>query len=374
MGRRQLVEARCACVKERKASQCDCEQCTQVTLSLGRFNKSRAGWHAAYASTKEGKGCTCPLHDCSSEAAAAAVAEAAAAQAMSETAVRGADAEVWQAHAPSSQAAARAAAVAAEADAAAAAAVAASKAAVEKLAAAKLRIQRYAAMSKSEEALMVTLLPCGRREFQEHTVTGERTFKCYLRACCEGNCPNRGNLFERRKGAACGYELVFEGYVCPVDNSDNEFIWSRWEKMLRNENKDRETADGKQARRPTPRAAPCLAPPHTLHCTHCTNPHLRRSRATRWSSCRTTAHAASSWRRRSAAGGRSASGYLTSVAFAGVDRRAGSLMITSGAREWHRRPMLGLSAPPLARLPSFAPRRQPRGWPHCVLSQPATRG
>jgi hypothetical protein len=266
VGRRQLAEARCACVKERKASQCDCEQCTQVTLSLERFNKSRSGWHAAYAATNGGKGCTCPLHDCSSEAAAAAAAEAVAAKATSEAAARGADAEVWEAYAPSSQAAARAAAVAAEADAAAAAAVAAAKAAAEKLAAAKLRIQRYAAMSKSEEALMEALLPCGRREFEEHTITGERPFKCYLRACCEGNCPQRGNLFERRKGAACGFELVFEGYKCPVDNSDDEFIWPRCEKMLRNENKDRETADGKQARRLTPRTAPHLASPHACTC------------------------------------------------------------------------------------------------------------
>ena len=254
-------------MKERKASQCDCEQCTQVTLSLGRFNKSRPGWHAAYAATNGGKGCTCPLHDCSTEAAAAEAAEAVAEQATSEAAARGADAEVWEAHAPSSQAAARAAAISAEAEAAAAAAVATAKAAAEKLAAAKLRIQRYAAMSKSEEALMAALLPCGRREFEEHTVTGERPFKCYVRACCEGNCPNRGNLFERRKGAACGYELVFEGYVCPVDNSDDEFIWHRWEKMLRNENKDRETADGKQARRTaTPRTASHLALPPACTC------------------------------------------------------------------------------------------------------------
>ena len=39
VGRRQLAEARCDCIKERKATQCDCEQCTQITLSLARFNK-----------------------------------------------------------------------------------------------------------------------------------------------------------------------------------------------------------------------------------------------------------------------------------------------------------------------------------------------
>eukprot|EP00966_Prymnesium_polylepis_P275615 6368123-Prymnesium_polylepis.1 len=248
VGRRQLGDAKCACIKERKASQCDCEQCTQVTLSLGRFNKSRAGWHTAYRSTNGGKGCTCPLHDCSSEAAAAATAEAAAAQATAEAAARRADAEVWAAHAPDSQAAARSATEANTAEAAAAAAKSAATAAAAKLAGARLRIQRYAAMSASEEALLAALLPCGRREFEEETVTGEKTFKCYPRACSEGNCPNRGSLFERRKGSACGYDLVFEGHRCPVDNSDDEFIWLRWEKMLRNENKDRETDDGKQAK------------------------------------------------------------------------------------------------------------------------------
>ena len=215
---------------------------------MGRFNKSRAGWHTAYATTNGGKGCTCPLHDCSSESTAAAKAEAAATQATAEAAARRAEAEVWEAHAPSSQAAAQSATVAEDAEAVAATAAAAAEAATAKLAAVKLRIERYAAMSASEEALLAALLPCGRREFEEQTVTGEKTFKCYPRACCEDNCPNRGNLFQRGKGTACGYELVFEGYKCPIDNSDDEFIWQRWEKMLRNENKERETDDGKPAK------------------------------------------------------------------------------------------------------------------------------
>ena len=178
----------------------------------------------------------------------ASTAEAAAARATAEAVARRADAEVWAAHAPNSQVAARSAKEAEDAEAAAAAGNDAAKAAAEILAAAKLRIQRYAAMSASEDALLAALLPCGRREFTEETVTGEKTFKCYPRACCEGNCPNRGNLLDRRKGSACGYDLVFEGYKCPVDNSDDEFIWERWEKMLRNENKERETDDGKPAK------------------------------------------------------------------------------------------------------------------------------
>jgi hypothetical protein len=248
VGRKQLGEAKCACVKERKASQCDCEQCTQITLSLGRFNLARVGWHKAFAATNGGQGCTCPLHDCSAEASAASNAEAAASEAASEAKARQADVAVWERHAPDSAAAATAVAEAATASTAATGAAALAAAAAAKLAAAKLRIERYASMSTSEDALIAVLLPCGKRAYPEQTVTGEKTFKNYDRACCEDNCPNRGNLFERSKGSACGFALVFEGYSCPIDNSDSEFIWQRWEKMLRNLNKDRETDDGKAAK------------------------------------------------------------------------------------------------------------------------------
>ena len=47
---------------------------------------------------------------------------------------------------------------------------------------------------------MAALLPCGKRAYPEETVGDEKTFKIYDRACCEDNCPNKGNLFERRKG------------------------------------------------------------------------------------------------------------------------------------------------------------------------------
>ena len=248
VGRRQLGQARCACVKERKASQCDCELCTQVTLSLGRFNLARAGWHTAFASSNGGKGCSCPLHDFSSEQAAAQTAEEEAAAAATEAAASRAEANVWAGHTADSTIALEAATAATVAEGRAAAAKAEASAAAAKLAAAKQRVARYAAMSTSEEALMAALLPCGKKEYTEHTVTGEKPFKIYARACVEDNCPNKGNLFERRKGSACGYVLVFEGHVCPIDNSDAEFIWQWWQKMLRNENKDRETDDGKAAK------------------------------------------------------------------------------------------------------------------------------
>ena len=173
----------------------------------------------------------------------------AAAGAVREATERQADAMVWAVHAPGgSQTASRAAALATQAEVAVGTTKAAADAATAKLAAAKLRVERYASMSMSEEALMAALLPCGKKVYQEQTVTGEKNFKCYARACCEDNCPNRGNLFEQRKGSACGYALVFDGFVCPVDNSDSELIWQRWEKMLRNKNEDRETDDGKAAK------------------------------------------------------------------------------------------------------------------------------
>jgi hypothetical protein len=167
---------------------------------------------------------------------------------VDEAAARQAGVDVWAHHAPDSKAAATAAAEAAVAESKASKAKAAAGSAAAELAVAKQRVQRYASMTASEDALMVALLPCGKKEYPKQTVTGENTFKCYGRLCCEDNCPNRGNLFEHRKGSACGYALVFEGYVCPIDNSDAEFIWQRWEKMLRNKNEDRETDDGKQAK------------------------------------------------------------------------------------------------------------------------------
>lgn len=204
VGRKQLALAKCPCVKERKASQCDCEKCTQITLSLARFHRARTGWHSAFATANGGKACSCALHDFSSQAAASVAAESAALKAASEVSGRQADAAVWERHAPESAwASAAAAAVAAAMEAMTKATAAATEAAV-KLAAAKQRVERYARMSQSEEALMAALLPCGKRAYPEQTVGGENVFRCYDRACCEDNCPNKGNLFERRKGSACG--------------------------------------------------------------------------------------------------------------------------------------------------------------------------
>lgn len=294
IGRKQLGLAKCACIKARKATQCDCEQCTQITLSRSRLHLARPGWHKAFASANGGKGCACPLHDYSPQAEAAAATEAVAVAAAREAAARRADADILARDAPSSEAAATAAAEAAAAILKASEATDAAASAVAQLHTAEQRVKRYARMTESEEALMAALLPCGKNEYPEHTVTGEKTFKCYTRACCENNCPKRGNLFERRTGSACGYELIFEGHVCPVDNSDAEFIWQRWEKVCLSPH-----ACFTRARW----LATHLSPP--LHCIggRCFAARMRtvrlmmarrRSRATRWSSCRIEVHVLSS--------------------------------------------------------------------------------
>jgi hypothetical protein len=115
---------------------------------------------------------------------------------------------VWAHHAPDSEAASASAAEAASAEADAAKAKAVAADAAVKLAVAKQRVERYASMTASEDALMAALLPCGKKEYPEQKVTGEKTFKCYMRACCENNCPNSASLFEQRKGTACGYALI----------------------------------------------------------------------------------------------------------------------------------------------------------------------
>ena len=140
---------------------------------------------------------------------------------------------------------------------------------------------------------MAALLPCGKRAYPEETVGDEKTFKIYDRACCEDNCPNKGNLFERHKGSACGYALVFEGFKCPIDNSDDEFIWQRWQKMLRNANKDRETGRSYSSPFLThPPACSLPAMSSILLLTICLLPIWQmtaspQSQATQWSLCRT---------------------------------------------------------------------------------------
>ena len=71
-------------------------------------------------------------------------------------------------------------------------------------------------MTKSEEALMEALLPCGKDPYHEYSIVGERTFKIHKKLCCDDNCPKRLN----NPREACGFENVFRGsgFTCPVDN------------------------------------------------------------------------------------------------------------------------------------------------------------
>ena len=59
-GRRQLMEAKCACIMDRKPSECACERCTFVSRNLGRLHAARPQWH-------RGKVCDCRLHSTATE-------------------------------------------------------------------------------------------------------------------------------------------------------------------------------------------------------------------------------------------------------------------------------------------------------------------
>jgi hypothetical protein len=239
-GRRQLCEARCPCIMQRKPSECACERCTFVALNLGRLHTARFLWH-------RGKVCDCRLHSTTFEEKRAAAADAAKATALqaSEAAQQAAAAAPASRGASEKLAATTAATEKATAEAAEAA---------NRLDEARARVQRYADVTKSVDALMATLLACGKDPFFEYSITGERTFKAFRKACAEGNCPKK--LSTPRQ--ACGFDLticngwvVFGGHVCPVDCSTSHYTdWEAWEAVLRNDNKGRENDDG-SAMKPT---------------------------------------------------------------------------------------------------------------------------
>ena len=60
LGRRQLAENLCPCLKKRKASQCDCQLCTYVEDNVRRWHKARRGWHGP--SIAKGQPCDCHIH------------------------------------------------------------------------------------------------------------------------------------------------------------------------------------------------------------------------------------------------------------------------------------------------------------------------
>ena len=199
--RKDLTDARCPCIKKRKASQCDCQLCTYVEDNLRRWHKARSGWHRAKLP------CTCHIHRAllpeaeaeaaEAEAEAEAVWLAAGAQLPNEP--EEAHAEQW-------------------------AAVAAARA---RAAAARARAQRYDGMTASPKALAAALLPCGESSYPDYSLPG-KVYCEYDQPCVAGNCPKQ--IFAPLE--ACGWEHVFNA-DCPIDCSDDPFQWWVWRPMPR---------------------------------------------------------------------------------------------------------------------------------------------
>jgi hypothetical protein len=220
VGKRQLVEARCPCIKRRKPSECDCLHHTFVELNLHAWDVAREGWRSA-AREKGVKPCpdTCPIHGPARRAPV--LAELAAQQERS----------VWEEASAS-------AAEAAGADERAAAVELASMQRREADAAASAAAERasaYDSMSKSEHHLRAALLPCGKQTFADMNVTGAPPFEMYPKACALGNCPNK--LWRGRE--ACGWLRRF-GSGCPMDVGDQMITMQRWEQQLRGKKVDDE--------------------------------------------------------------------------------------------------------------------------------------
>ena len=220
LGKRQLVEARCPCIKRRKPSECDCLHHTFVELNLHAWDVAREGWRAA-AREKGVSPCpdTCPIHGPARRMPL--LAELAAEQERSAWEVAAAGAA--EAAGADERAAAAELATAGCRDTEAAAAAAAERAA------------SYDSMSKSEHHLRAALLPCGKQTFADMNVTGAPPFKMYPKACAFGNCPNK--LWRGRD--ACGWEHRF-GAGCPMDAGDQMITMQRWEQKLRGTKVDEE--------------------------------------------------------------------------------------------------------------------------------------
>ena len=220
VGKRQLVEARCPCIKRRKPSECDCLHHTFVELNLHAWDVAREGWRSA-AREKGVKPCpdTCPIHGPARRAPM--LAELAAEQ----------ERIAWEA-------ASAGAAEAAGADERAAAMELASTRRREADAVASAAAERasaYDSMSKSEHHLRAALLPCGKQTFADMNVTGAPPFEMYSKACALGNCPNK--LWRGRD--ACGWQRRF-GSGCPMDVGDQMITMQRWEQQLRGKKVDQE--------------------------------------------------------------------------------------------------------------------------------------
>ena len=211
LGRAQLVQARCPCIKKRSATQCDCQLCTYVIENLARWHKARSGWRSAKRQKcldgDEGPVCDCHIHRWLAPSSAEEEEEAA----------------VWHA----------AGAAACEPDAAHTERWAAATTAAETVRRKRSRALKYDGMTASPDALLDALQPCGKQSYPNYSVTGASVFRCYSRACAEGNCPKK--LFDRSN--ACDWENVF-GDDCPLESSNEKYDWWVWSKQLRGTDKE----------------------------------------------------------------------------------------------------------------------------------------
>lgn len=163
LGWRQFLKAKCDCIKERKPSECDCQDCTFAIENLRIWHRTRRGWFQ-----KGRNHCGCIYHgggylDIKLELAL--------------------DAEEAAWHAAS-------AAAAEDSTYEAASAEFASAYALEAREAVKRR-DTYEGMTRSVEALHQVLLPCGKVKLPEYTTTGATVFETYKRSCVYGCCERR---------------------------------------------------------------------------------------------------------------------------------------------------------------------------------------
>lgn len=220
LGKRQLVEARCPCIKRRKPSECDCLHHTFVELNLLAWDLSREGSRAA-AREKGINPCpdTCNIHGPVRRAPVLAELAGEQERIAWEAATAGAAEEAGADERASAVETATAQRHAVEV---------ATTAAME-------RAASYDNMSKSEHHLRAALLPCGKQTFADMNVTGAPPFKMYPKACALGNCPKQ--LW--RGHEACGWERRF-GAGCPMDVGDHMITMQRWEQKLRGQKVDDE--------------------------------------------------------------------------------------------------------------------------------------
>jgi hypothetical protein len=231
LGRRQFAQARCACVKKRKASQCDCQDCTYVEENLRRWHLARPGWHHAKRARVGGAPCDCRIHSALRPAAAAQLAAAEEEEAAAWLAAGAAAAEPGDEDATRRQRWYEATAAAAA------------------LRRSRQLAERYDGMTASTEALTAALLPCGQRAEPGYSLPG-RVYAEYDHACAADSCPKQ--LFSPHDACGVTAEGLWRifGSDCPVECSDELFEWYVWTMQQRGV-----TEDGKPTYSPewTPR-------------------------------------------------------------------------------------------------------------------------